>query len=76
MRFKLLLTIELLVCLAYAAGTNKQRRWLDSELSLLDGDLPSARFDHGFASAEDGKIYLFGGQEEEGNVKKPLWGII
>ena len=73
-RKNLLRVIKLLVCLS-AADAVKQRSWLDSGLSLLDGDLPSARYGHGFASAEDGKIYVFGGQGEEGDVKKPPWGL-
>ena len=76
MQLKLLHVIELLVFHSWLADAVKQRQWLDSELSLLDGDLPSARNAHGLASAEDGKIYVFGGQGEEGDVKKPLWRII
>ena len=72
-RKNLLRVIKLLVCLS-AADAVKQRSWLYSDISLLDGDLPSSRDGHGFASAEDGKIYVFGGQGEEGDVKKPTLG--
>ena len=68
--------IELLVCLSWAADAVKQRSWLYSDISLLDGDLPSSRDGHGFASAEDGKIYVFGGQGEVGDVKKPPWDTV
>ena len=73
---KLLRVIELLVGLSLAADAVKQRSWLYSDISLLDGDLPSSRDGHGFASAEDGKIYVFGGQGEGGDVKKPPWDTV
>ena len=60
--------LQVLVCLACAADAAKQRPWLDSTVSLLEGVLPLPRDSHGFASTEDGKIYLFGGLGTEGDV--------
>jgi hypothetical protein len=58
------LTIALLVLLLFAgqpAHAIKLRSWLDSSTTLTEGDVPSIRDSHGFASTEDGKIYVFGG---------------
>ena len=46
-----------------AANAAKLRSWLDGSVSFVEGEVPSARCCHGFTSAMDGKIYLFGGQQ-------------
>jgi hypothetical protein len=60
--------LVLLLCLVQVlfpvADAAKLRSWLDSSMSLMEGDLPSPRYGHGFASTqpEDGNMYVFGGQ--------------
>jgi hypothetical protein len=55
------------VCVMILAGLppcrctkSKLPSWLGPN-TLLGGTLPSSRFGHGFASCDDGRIYLFGG---------------
>jgi hypothetical protein len=36
--------------------------------TFFDGTLPSNRFSHGFESCDDGRIYVFGGQTQTGNL--------
>jgi hypothetical protein len=63
MSFITMLLLFLLCCVA--VDGSKQRSWLDSSVTLLEG-LPSARYGHGFAATEGGKIYVFGGQGPNG----------
>ena len=60
------LLLVLLYC--HAADGSKQRGWLDSALTLLEGSLPSTRYGHRFAATEDGQIYAFGGQGPNGET--------
>ena len=55
----------------HAAVGSKQRRWLDSASSLLEGSLPSPRSGHGLAAMDDGKIYAFGGRGLNGETPVP-----
>ena len=61
---------ELLVCLMCVSEAAKQRTWIDSSVSLLQGDIPSAREGHRLSSTVDGKIYLFGGRNGGGDGPK------
>jgi hypothetical protein len=36
--------------------------------AFFDGPLPSKRSQHGFASCDDGRIYVFGGQGQQGEI--------
>ena len=56
----------------HAVDGSKQRCWLDSAVTLLEGSLPSARYGHGFAATEDGKIYAFGGYGPNGEISRCL----
>ena len=61
----------LLLCLLHVSGAqaSKLRSWLDSSVTLMEGSQPSSRFGHGFAAAEDGKIYVFGGYGAQGTKR-------
>ena len=52
----------------HAVDASKLRTWLDSSRFMLDGNLPSPRFGHGLATTEDNKMYVFGGQGENGKL--------
>ena len=68
--FERLLCLFTLFCVA---DSSKIRSWFNASDSLLDGTLPSARYGHGFASSEDGKIYLFGGYSDEGGHGETIY---
>ena len=53
--------LQLAFFLLSAVDTAKLRIWLNSKITLLEGDIPSARHAHRIVSTEDGKIYMFGG---------------
>ena len=61
----------LLLCLLHVSGAqaSKLRSWLDSSVTLMEGSQPSSRTGHGFAAAEDGKIYVFGGYGAQGTQR-------
>ena len=60
--------IELVVYFHFSSTeAAKLRPWLNSGISMLEGDIPSIRCCDGFASAEDGKIYMFGGINPTGD---------
>ena len=58
----------LLFLYCHVADGSKQRGWLDSAFTLLEGSLPSSRCSHGFAATDDGKIYAFGGYGSNGET--------
>ena len=64
-----LLLLALLYC--HATFGSKQRQWLDSALTLLEGSLPSPRYGHRLAGTDDGKIYAFGGIGLNGELGDP-----
>jgi hypothetical protein len=45
-------------------------KWIDLS-GPVKGNKPSARINHGFASGDDGSIFLFGGQDPEGCSRYP-----
>ena len=52
-----------------AAKAAKLRPWLGSDLLMIEQDtFPVARSRHGFASTDEGKIYIFGGFGQKGNL--------
>jgi hypothetical protein len=57
----------ILLCLSHTPKAAKLRSWLGPDF-FFDGNLPSNRSTGGFASSEDGKIYLFGGFNLDGNT--------
>jgi hypothetical protein len=64
--------MKLLFCLFYAgAQAAKLHPWLNTENSLIEGDLPSVLSQHRLASPSDDKVYLFGGSfSSEGDFGK------
>jgi hypothetical protein len=60
--------LALVLCVQCVVDAAKLRPWLHASISLMDGDPPSARLGHGFTRAEDGKFYLFGGQDGNGDI--------
>ena len=58
-----------LVILLSAAKAAKLRPWLGSDLLMIEQDtFPVARSHHGFTSTDEGKIYIFGGFGQKGNM--------
>jgi hypothetical protein len=57
----------ILLFLSHTPKAAKLRSWLGPDF-FFDGNLPSNRSTGGFASSEDGKIYLFGGFNLDGNT--------
>ena len=52
-----------------AAKAAKLRPWLGSDLLMIEQDtFPVARSRHGFTSTDEGKIYIFGGFGQKGNM--------
>ena len=52
------------------ASAAKLRSWL-GPASFIEGDLPTARYAHGFVTTEGGKIFVFAGYGTLGNVEAP-----
>ncbi len=46
---------------------SKLPSWLGPDF-FFDGTLPSARQQHGFALCDDGKFYVFGGDDQNGEM--------
>jgi hypothetical protein len=64
------------VCVAVFAGLpltrcSKLPSWLGPDF-FFDGTLPSGRNEHGFEVCDDGKIYIFGGDDQNGETSRVL----
>jgi hypothetical protein len=63
----------MLLCVAYSScKAAKLRSWLGPDY-FFEGNQPFDRMNSGFVSSEDGKIYVFGGFNFDGN---PILSII
>ncbi len=62
-----LLSIVGLASLPSSQAKSKLPPWSGPE-NILDGALPSNRSQHGFVSCDDGRIYVFGGKGQQGEM--------